>query len=98
MCYQNTIYVIIPQTKRKQYLPIVLNMYPSIKHALVEKAVDYFIATLNIDESTTIKERLEMIKFAMSSNILNFRGNHYEYDGAVEINEMHFTMGGFESI
>ncbi len=51
------------------------SMYPSIKYELVEKAVEFFSADLSIDASTTIKKCLEMIKFAMSSNILTFRGS-----------------------
>ena len=55
------------------------NMYPSIKYALIEKAVDYFRKNLNTDESTTIKKCLEILKFAMSSNIIAFRGKYYKY-------------------
>ena len=53
-------------------------MYPSIKYANVEKAVNFFSKNLSTDESTTIKKYLEMLKFTMSSNILTFRGKHYE--------------------
>ena len=34
--------------------------------------------------------------FAMSSNILKFRGKYYKYDGAVPINEGGLAIGGFE--
>ena len=74
------------------------NMYPSIKYALVEKAVGCFSATLSIDESTTIKKCLKMIKFAMSSNTLTFRGKYYKYNGSVEVNKRGLTIGGFESV
>ena len=72
-------------------------MYPSIEYALVEKAVKFFSADLNTDESTTIKKCLEILKFATSSNILTFRGKYYEYDGAVAINERDLTIGVFRS-
>ena len=73
------------------------NVYPSIKYALVEKAVDHFSKNMNTDENTTIKKCLEMLKFAMSSNILTFRGKYYEYNGEVPIEKRDLTIGGFES-
>ena len=73
------------------------NIYPSIKYTLVEKTVDYFAATLSIDESTKIKKYLELIKFATSSNILTFRGKYYKYNRAVKIHKRGLTIEGFES-
>ena len=73
------------------------NIYFSIKYALIDKSVYYFSATLSICERTTIKLYLKMIKLALTSNILTFRGKYYKYNGAVEINKRGLAIGYFES-
>ena len=53
-------------------------MYPSIKFGLIKKAVEYFSENLTIEEENTINQCLDLIKFGMNSNILEFSSKYYE--------------------
>ena len=60
-------------------------MYPSIKYNLVKKEVDYFNRKISKKGLMNIKKYLELIKHAISSNILTFCRKYYKYNGSVSI-------------
>ena len=71
-------------------------MYPSIKLAIIRKAVIYFARKLTKETKKTINLFLELIHFGMSSTLISFGGEYYEYHG-VEREEQGFTICGYES-
>ena len=56
-------------------------MYPSIKLATIRKAVRYCARKLTSETKKTIKLCLELIHFGMSSTLISFDGEYYEYPG-----------------
>ena len=56
-------------------------MYPSIKLATIKKAVIFFSRTLTTATKKTIDICLELIRFGMSSTLIYFYGEYYEYHG-----------------
>ena len=71
-------------------------MYPSIKLAKIRKAVRYFARKLTKETKKTINLCLELIHFRMSSTLISFGGEYYEYHGG-EIEEQGLSIGGYES-
>ena len=51
----------------------VVNMYPSIKYKVVEKAIKFYAQKLNAEDKNTIKDCLEMIIFRMGNTLFTFR-------------------------
>ena len=72
-------------------------MYPSIKLKLVIKAVRYFSGGVSREEEKRIENCFDMIKFGMSSTVLNFKERYYEYDGKVDAMKKGLKIGGFKS-
>ena len=58
-----------------------INMYPSIKPATIRKAVRYFARKLTRETKKTINLCLYLIHFGMSSTLISFDGEYYEYHG-----------------
>ena len=58
-----------------------INMYPSIKLATIRKAVIFFAKKLTAETKKTINLCLELIHFGMSSTLISFDGEYYEYLG-----------------
>ena len=58
-----------------------INMYLSIKIATIRKAVRYFTRKLTRETKKTINLSLDLIYFGMSSTLISFDGEHYEYHG-----------------
>ena len=58
-----------------------INMYLSIKTATIRKAVRYFTRKLTRETKKTINLSLDLIYFGMSSTLISFDGEHYEYHG-----------------
>ena len=58
-----------------------INMYPSIKLVTIRKAVRYFARKLTKETKKTINLFLELIHFGMSSTLISFNGEYYEYHG-----------------
>ena len=73
-----------------------INMYPSIKIATIKKAVRFFARTLTTATKKTINLCLELINFGMSSTLIFFDGEYYEYHGG-EKEEQGLAIGGYES-
>ena len=73
-----------------------INMYPSIKLATIKKAVRFFARTLTTATKKTINICLELIRFGMSSTLICFDGEYYEYHGG-EKPEQGLEIGGYES-
>ena len=71
--------------------------YPSIKFKLVKKAVNYFAKNLSKEDKNKIEQCLEMVKFGMSSTLLTFVDQYYEYDGEEDSENKGLTIGGYES-
>ena len=73
-----------------------INMYPSIKLATIRKAVRYFPRKLTRDTKKTIILCLDLIHFGMSSTLIYFDGEYYDYYGG-EREEQGLEIGGYES-
>ena len=58
-----------------------INMYPSIKLTTIKKAVRFFARTSTTATKKTINLCLELIRFLMSSTLICFDGEYYEYHG-----------------
>ena len=56
-----------------------INIYPSLKLTTIRKAVRYFARKLTADTKKTINLCLELINFGMSSTLISFDGEYYEY-------------------
>ena len=56
----------------------------------------YFARTLSRDTKKTINLCLDLIQFGMSSNLISFNGEYYEYHGG-EREEQGLSIGGYES-
>ena len=64
-----------------------INVYTLIKLATIKKAVRYFARTLTIETKKTINLCLDLIQFGMSSTLISFDGEYYEYHGEREKNK-----------
>ena len=73
-----------------------INMYPSIKLTTIKKAVRFFARTLTTATKKTINICLEIIRFGMSSTLICFDGEYYEYHRG-EKAEQGLAIGGYES-
>ena len=73
-----------------------INMYPSIKLSTIRKAVIFFSRNLTAATKKTINLCLELIRFGMSSTLISFDGEYYEYHGG-EREEQGLAIGGYES-
>ena len=73
-----------------------INMYPSIKIATIRKEVIYLARKLTKETKKTINLFLELIHFRMSSTLISFNGEYYEYHGG-EREEQGLSIGGYES-
>ena len=73
-----------------------INTYPSIKLATIKNAVRFFARKLTSETKKTINLCLDLIKFGMSSNLISFDGEYYEYHG-VEREEQGLAIGGYKS-
>ena len=84
----------------REYATIVsvdaIYMYPSIKLTTTRKAVKYFARKLTKETKKTINLCLELIRLGMSSTLISFNGEYYEYRG-VEREEQELAIGGYES-
>ena len=58
-----------------------INMYPSIKLSTIRKAVRFFARKLTAATEKNINLCLELICFGMSSTLISFDVNYYEYHG-----------------
>ena len=56
-----------------------INMYPSLKLSTIRKAVRFFARKLTAATKKTINLCLELIRFGMSSTLISFNGECYEY-------------------
>ena len=75
-------------------------MHPSIKFALVKKAVLHCAKKLSEDEMETIVFCLELIKFSMGSTMCVFQDKCYEHigpEGDCKVEEKGLAMGGNEA-
>ena len=70
-------------------------MYPSIKFHLVNKAISYFTRNLPESQKSTVKLCLKIIAFGMSSTLLIFEENYFEY-GEKSIKTKGLAIGGYE--
>ena len=55
------------------------NMYPSVKLSTIKKSVRFFTRKLTAATKKTINLCLELIRFRMSSTLISFDGEYYEY-------------------
>ena len=72
----------------------VINMYPSTKLKTIRKTVIYFVIKLTAEIKKTIKLCLELIHFGMSSTLIYFDGEYYEYHGG-EREKQGLAIGGY---
>ena len=73
-----------------------INMYPSIKLATIKKIVRLFARKLTSEVKKTINLCLDLIQFGMSSTLISFDGEYYEYHGG-EREEQGLAIGGNKS-
>ena len=71
-------------------------MYPSIKISTIRKSVRLFARKLTSATKKTINLCLELTRFGMSSTLIYFNGDYYEYHGG-EREEQGLEIGGYES-
>ena len=71
-------------------------MYTPIELSTIGKSVRFFAIKLTAATKKTINLLLELIRFGMSSTIIYFDGNYYEYHGE-EREEQGLAIGGYES-
>ena len=71
-------------------------MYLSIKLSTIQKAVSFFARKLPVATKKIINLCLDLIRFGMSSTLISFEGEYYEYHG-VEKEEQGLAIGGYES-
>jgi len=74
-----------------------VNMYPSVKFSMVERAVDFFSQSLTESEKATIKRCLAMIRYGMGHTLLTFQDQYWEWGGTEDIESRGLTIGGYES-
>ena len=73
-----------------------INVYPSIKLVTIKKAVRFFARTLTMATKKTINLCLDLICFGMSSTLICFDGEYYEYNGSKK-EEQRLAIGGYKS-
>ena len=71
-------------------------MYPSIKFALVRKAVKYFTNHLNEQEKKTVDTCLKLIYFSMSSTLLTFQEMYYKNGSERDAKKKSLAISGYE--
>ena len=74
----------------------VVEMYPSIKFPLVNKAISYFTRNLPKSQQSNVKFCLKLIAFRMSYTLLTFEDKYYEYREK-GIKTKGLAIGGYES-
>ena len=74
-----------------------INMYPSIKLAMIRKAVIYFARKLTRETKKTINLFLDLTHFRMSYTFISFDSDYYEYRGGKR-EEQGLAIGGYESV
>ena len=70
-----------------------INMYPSIDLSTIKKSVIFFARNLTSATKKTINLCLELIHFGMSSTLISFDGEYYEYHSG-EKKEQGLEIGG----
>ena len=73
-----------------------IKMHPSIKLATIKEAVRFFARTITTATKKTINLCLELICFGMSSTLISFNDEYYEYHGGKK-KEQGLAIGGYES-
>ena len=73
-----------------------ISMYPCMKLATIRKAVRFFARKLTVETNKTINLCLKLIHFVMSSTLIPFYGNYYEYNVG-DREEQGLTIGEYES-
>ena len=71
-------------------------MYPSIKLATIRKALRFFARKLTSVTKKTINLCLELIHLGMSSNLISFDDEYYQYHGE-EREEPGLAIDGYKS-
>jgi hypothetical protein len=73
-------------------------MYPSVKFDLIKKAVEYYAWDITDEnELDKVSKCRDLIKFGMSTMLIQFCGVYYLYDGDKEVDDKGLTIGGCES-
>ena len=73
-----------------------INMCSSIKLSTIKKAVKLFTRKLTAATKKTVNLCLEIIRFGMSSTLISFDGEYYEYHGGYR-EEQGLAIGEYES-
>ena len=72
-----------------------INIYPSIKLTTIKNTVRFFAITLTKATKVAINLCPELIRFGMSSNLICFNSEYYEYHGDKK-EEQGLAIGGYE--
>ena len=73
----------------------IVDFYLLVSYKMIEMAVWYFTRNLIESEKKKIATGLELLRVGMAHQIIQFRGEYYEYKGA-NTNDLGLTIGGFE--
>ena len=73
-----------------------INMNPTIKLSTIKKAIWLFARKLTVATKKTINLCLELIIFGMSSTLISFNIEYYEYHSG-EKEQQGLAIGGYES-
>ena len=75
----------------------IINMYPSIKHRLIRKAITFYSSGFADEELEMIEAALEMQQFSMKNTLVTFQDKYYEYGVEEDAMDRVLTMGGYDS-
>lgn len=68
-------------------------MYPSIKYDLIKKVVEYYARNItDKNEIDKVEKCIDLIKFGMSSTLIQFDGVYYLYDSDKEVEDKGLTQ------
>ena len=66
----------------------IVNMYPSIRVKLIQKALNYYAKNLPAAARETIDLCMDIVQFGMKSTLIQFQGRYYVYKGAAKVREI----------
>eukprot|EP00957_Ditylum_brightwellii_P167587 12758063-Ditylum_brightwellii.AAC.1 len=62
----------------------IVNMYPSVRVKLIQKALKFYAKNLPDAAKETIDLCMDIVQFGMKSTLIQFRGKYYIYKGAAK--------------
>eukprot|EP00957_Ditylum_brightwellii_P073841 5610670-Ditylum_brightwellii.AAC.1 len=66
----------------------IVNMYPSIRVKLIQKALSHYARDLPEKAKETINMCMDIVQSGMKSTLIRFKGKYYVYKGATKGKEL----------